>query len=58
LIEKWRKEYNQIRPHSALGYNPPAPEAIQTVSPSIPLPGLLSVGLKWHLVQSMGARHY
>ena len=27
LIEQWRKEYNQIRPHSALGYRPPAPEA-------------------------------
>ena len=28
LIEEWRKEYNQVRPHSALGYQPPAPEAI------------------------------
>ena len=28
LIEEWRKEYNQIRPHSALGYRPPAPKAI------------------------------
>jgi transposase InsO family protein len=28
LIEQWRKEYNQIRPHSSLGYQPPAPEAI------------------------------
>ena len=28
LIEQWRREYNQIRPHSALGYQPPAPEAI------------------------------
>ena len=27
LIEMWRKEYNTIRPHSALGYRPPAPEA-------------------------------
>jgi transposase InsO family protein len=27
LIEEWRREYNQIRPHSALGYRPPAPEA-------------------------------
>jgi len=31
LIEQWRKEYNQVRPHSALGYRPPAPEAILTV---------------------------
>jgi len=28
LIEDWRQQYNQIRPHSALGYRPPAPEAI------------------------------
>jgi len=27
LIEEWRKEYNQVRPHSALNYRPPAPEA-------------------------------
>lgn len=27
LIEWWRKHYNQVRPHSALGYKPPAPEA-------------------------------
>jgi transposase InsO family protein len=25
LIEEWRMEYNQIRPHSSLGYRPPAP---------------------------------
>ena len=29
LIERWRKHYNTIRPHSALGYRPPAPEAVQ-----------------------------
>jgi len=27
LIEEWREEYNQVRPHSALDYRPPAPEA-------------------------------
>ena len=27
LIEQWRQEYNQVRPHSSLGYKPPAPEA-------------------------------
>ena len=30
LIEHWRREYNQVRPHSSLGYRPPAPEAILT----------------------------
>jgi len=28
IIESWRKNYNTKRPHSALGYGPPAPEAI------------------------------
>jgi len=28
LIERWRREYNQVRPHSSLNYLPPAPEAI------------------------------
>jgi len=27
LISDWRREYNQVRPHSAKGYKPPAPEA-------------------------------
>ena len=27
LIEEWRKVYNHVRPHSALGYRPPAPKA-------------------------------
>jgi len=30
LIERWRRYYNTIRPHSALGYRPPAPEAVAT----------------------------
>ena len=28
IIERWRKQYNTIRPHSSLNYRPPAPEAI------------------------------
>jgi transposase InsO family protein len=32
LIERWRREYNTRRPHSSLGYRPPAPEAIQPAS--------------------------
>lgn len=27
LVERWRVEYNTRRPHSSLGYRPPAPEA-------------------------------
>ena len=28
LVERWGQTYNRIRPHSALGYRPPAPEAV------------------------------
>ena len=34
LIERWRRHYNTVRPHSALGYRPPAPETI------LPIPEL------------------
>jgi hypothetical protein len=30
LIGQWRKHYNTVRPHSSLGYRPPAP---QTMNP-------------------------
>jgi transposase InsO family protein len=29
IIEQWRRHYNTIRPHSSLGYRPPAPETIK-----------------------------
>jgi transposase InsO family protein len=29
LVERWRHEYNTFRPHSALGYRPPAHDAIE-----------------------------
>ncbi len=32
LIERWRREYNTVRPHRALGYRPPAPAAISPAS--------------------------
>jgi hypothetical protein len=28
LIERWRHHFNTVRPHSLLGYRPPAPETI------------------------------
>ena len=33
LAERWRREYNQRRPHSASAYRPPAPEAQITQVP-------------------------
>jgi putative transposase len=38
LSEWWRKNYNTIRPHSSLGYRPPAPETQQ--------PGLTNIA-RW-----------
>ena len=32
LIERWRIEYNTVRPHSSLGYRPPAPETVYPLS--------------------------
>jgi putative transposase len=28
VIESWRRHYNTVRPHSSLGYRPPAPEVV------------------------------
>jgi len=36
IIEACRRYYNTIRPHSALGYQPPAPEAILPRTPIWP----------------------
>jgi transposase InsO family protein len=33
LIERWRREYNTVRPHSSLGYQPPAPAATEPLEP-------------------------
>jgi putative transposase len=42
VIEQWRQHYNTRRPHSSLGYRPPAPEVImpgarQTVASRPPI---------------------
>jgi transposase InsO family protein len=41
LVERWRRYYNELRPHSALGYRPPAPAAwmIGDQRPGFPLWG-------------------
>jgi len=43
LIEAWRRHYNTIRPHSSLGYQPPAPE---TATPPLPPSGSASLHLQ------------
>ena len=36
LIEQWRRHFNHFRPHSALGYRPPAPErACRFIRPTL-----------------------
>jgi transposase InsO family protein len=35
LIERYRVLYNTVRPHSSLGYRPPAPEAIVPWTPAL-----------------------
>ncbi len=37
LIERWRIHYNRMRPHSSLGYRPPAPDAVLTSPLATPL---------------------
>jgi putative transposase len=34
LIEQWRRHFNTIRPHSTLGYRPPAPEVAMPGPPT------------------------
>jgi putative transposase len=36
LIEQWRVHYNTVRPHSSLGYRPPAPEVVVSGLPMPP----------------------
>ena len=40
LTEQYRQTYNRIRPHSSLGYQPPAPETIRPAGPVPTLAGL------------------
>ena len=32
VIECWRRVHSQFRPHSSLGYRPPAPEAFEAAN--------------------------
>jgi putative transposase len=38
VIEQWRRHYNQERPHSSLGYKPPAYETVVPARPAVPSP--------------------
>lgn len=47
LIEAWRRHYSSVRPHSSLGYRPPAPDAA--------LPPASSGSASLHLRTSLAA---
>ena len=49
LIERWRCHYNAVRPHSSLGYVPPAPE---TIRPGFLAPGLCPSAIQHGLSKS------
>ena len=40
LTEQYKQTYNRIRPHSSLGYIPPAPETVMAAEPFPELVGL------------------
>jgi len=44
LTRKWVLEYNTIRPHSSLGYRPPAPQAIIIASSTNLISGIKNGG--------------
>ena len=59
MTARWRRDYNAARPHSALGYVAPAPEATQpwlssSASLNSPATGDTAVTLTWRLVPHMG----
>jgi hypothetical protein len=57
LIEQWRQHYNRFRPHSALDYRPPAPEAIEINPPGFfPLHLAAAQGLTQGPVTMNGGR--
>jgi transposase InsO family protein len=48
LIERWREHYNKIRPHSSLGYRPPAPQVLIAAAAE-PCSAPLRTALRQHI---------
>ena len=46
VIESWRQHYNTRRPHSSLGYQPPAPPAV--LWPGAPRPSTMAAKPTMH----------
>ena len=60
LVELWKRLYNIVRPHSARGVIPPAPEAIKPSPSFLEMPQLqgppIAAGLTLQVVPHPGAR--
>jgi transposase InsO family protein len=41
VIGAWRQHYNRVRPHSSLGYRPPAPVTPQAFARQLPTPAAM-----------------
>ncbi len=50
LIERWRNHYNTKRPHSSLGYRPPAPQTIESEACSATLRKPLTLQIRGECV--------
>ena len=59
LVEQWHREYNTIRPHSYLGFRPPAPQAVLPTGSWLGRPVLqgprLAAGLTQLVIPLLGA---
>jgi putative transposase len=36
IIGAWKNHYNRVRPHSSLGYRPPAPMTMEAIAQQLP----------------------
>jgi len=53
IIEGWRQEYNTVRPHSSLGYLPPAPEVVLTPLGKTVGPWIINKGIDRMIAQRL-----
>ena len=37
MIGRWQTSYNRVRPHSSLGYRPPAPVTVPDIAYQLPM---------------------
>ncbi len=53
IIEWWRQEYNTFRPHSSLGYLPPAPETVLQSTAGAIEPWIINKGIDRMITQRL-----